>query len=126
MLLELGYDKEGNPDNYILCPDRNESHLTIMNTLSKSFSFYNISNIASFVSIDIKNLFPDTQYYIYCLTEDFYGHSMTIDNILNSRVISKTRCCKSIQIQSFYNQVPIYIIGTSLPTFIITLKVSLI
>ena len=40
LLIELGYDKEGNPDNYILCPDRKESHLTIMNTLSKSFTFY--------------------------------------------------------------------------------------
>lgn len=29
-----------NPDNYILCPDRKESQLTIMNTLSKSFTFY--------------------------------------------------------------------------------------
>ena len=40
LLVELGYDKIENPDNYILCPDRKESQLTIMNTLSKSFTFY--------------------------------------------------------------------------------------
>ena len=40
LLIELGYDKEGNLDNFILCPDRKESHLTIMNTLSKAFTFY--------------------------------------------------------------------------------------
>lgn len=40
LLVELGYDKIENPNNYILCPDRKESQLTIMNTLSKSFTFY--------------------------------------------------------------------------------------
>ena len=40
LLVELGYNSMENPDNYILCPERKESHLTIMNTLSKSFTFY--------------------------------------------------------------------------------------
>jgi len=40
LLVELGYDKMETPDNYILCPNRNESQLTIMNQLSKSFTFY--------------------------------------------------------------------------------------
>ena len=39
MLVELGYDKMETTDNYILCP-RNESQLTIINTLNKSFTFY--------------------------------------------------------------------------------------
>lgn len=40
LLIELGYDKMKTTENYILCPDRKESQLTIMNTLSKSFTFY--------------------------------------------------------------------------------------
>jgi integrase len=40
LLVELGYNSMENPDNYILCPERKESQLTIMNALSKSFTFY--------------------------------------------------------------------------------------
>lgn len=40
LLIELGYEKMKTTNNYILCPDRSESQLTIMNTLSKSFTFY--------------------------------------------------------------------------------------
>jgi integrase len=40
LLIELGYDKLKTTNNFILSPVRKESLLTIMNTLSKSFTFY--------------------------------------------------------------------------------------
>lgn len=40
LLIELGYDDLKTTNNFILCPVRKESILTIMNTLSKSFTFY--------------------------------------------------------------------------------------
>ena len=40
LLVELGYEKLKTTNKFILYPDRSESQLTIMNTLSKSFTFY--------------------------------------------------------------------------------------
>lgn len=40
LLIELGYDNLKTTNNFILSPVRKESLLTIMNTLSKSFTFY--------------------------------------------------------------------------------------
>ena len=40
LLNEMGFEDKKTSNDFILCPDRKESHLTIMNTLSKSFSFY--------------------------------------------------------------------------------------
>jgi integrase len=40
LLMELGYEEKKTSNDFILCPDRYESTLTIMNTLSKSFTFY--------------------------------------------------------------------------------------
>jgi integrase len=40
LLIELGYDEKKTTNEFILCPDRYESILTMMNTLSKSFTFY--------------------------------------------------------------------------------------
>jgi integrase len=40
LLNEMGFEDKKTSNDFILCSDRKESHLTIMNTLSKSFSFY--------------------------------------------------------------------------------------
>ncbi|WP_396164962.1 tyrosine-type recombinase/integrase [Flavobacterium sp.] len=40
LLNEIGYEQKKTSMDFILCPDRKESVLTIMNTLSKSFTFY--------------------------------------------------------------------------------------
>ncbi len=40
LLNEMGFEEKKTSNDFILCPDRNESVLTIMNTLSKSFTFY--------------------------------------------------------------------------------------
>ena len=40
LLNEIGFEEKKTTNDFILCPDRNESLMTIMNTLSKSFTFY--------------------------------------------------------------------------------------
>jgi integrase len=40
LLNEIGFEEKKTSNDFILCPDRNESVLTIMNILSKSFTFY--------------------------------------------------------------------------------------
>ncbi|WP_426092584.1 tyrosine-type recombinase/integrase [Flavobacterium sp. DSR3-2] len=40
LLLEMGYDKNKDSDNYILCPDRVVKSITIMDCLSKAFTHY--------------------------------------------------------------------------------------
>lgn len=40
LLLELGYEDKKKSNDFILCPDRTESVYTMMNVLSKSFTFY--------------------------------------------------------------------------------------
>lgn len=40
LLAEMGFEKNKNSHDYILFPDRNVSDITIMNTLSKSFTHY--------------------------------------------------------------------------------------
>jgi hypothetical protein len=53
--MELGYKEKETSNDFILCPDRYESTLTIMNTISKSFTFYkNKAGIQKNVSL--KNL----------------------------------------------------------------------
>jgi integrase len=55
LLMELGYDEKKTSNDFILCPNRYESTLTIMNTLSKSFTFYkNKAGIQK--NISLKNL----------------------------------------------------------------------
>ncbi len=55
LLLELGYEEKKSSNDFILSPDRYESTLTMMNTLSKSFTFYkNKAGIRKNVSL--KNL----------------------------------------------------------------------
>lgn len=52
LLNEIGYEEKKTSKDYILCPDRNESVLTIMNTLSKSFTFYkNKSGVTKNISL---------------------------------------------------------------------------
>ena len=52
LLNEIGYEEKKTSKNFILCPDRNESVLTIMNTLSKSFTFYkNKSGVTKNISL---------------------------------------------------------------------------
>ena len=52
LLNELGFEEKKTTNEYILCPERVESVLTIMNTLSKSFTFYkNKANIKKDVSL---------------------------------------------------------------------------
>lgn len=40
LLNEIGFEEKKTSNDFILCPNRSESVLTIMNTLSKSFTFY--------------------------------------------------------------------------------------
>lgn len=52
LLNEIGYEEKKTSKDFILCPDRNESVLTIMNTLSKSFTFYkNKSGVTKNISL---------------------------------------------------------------------------
>ena len=52
LLYEIGFEEKKTTNDFILCPDRNESVLTIMNTLSKSFTFYkNKSGVTKNISL---------------------------------------------------------------------------
>lgn len=52
LLNEIGFEEKKTSKDFILCPDRNESVLTIMNTLSKSFTFYkNKSGVTKNISL---------------------------------------------------------------------------
>lgn len=52
LLNEIGYKEKKTSKDFILCPERNESVLTIMNTLSKSFTFYkNKSGVTKNISL---------------------------------------------------------------------------
>jgi integrase len=52
LLYELGFEDKKTTKDFILCPNRKESLLTIMNTLSKSFTFYkDKANISKNISL---------------------------------------------------------------------------
>jgi integrase len=52
LLNEIGFEEKKTSNDFILCPNRNESVLTIMNTLSKSFTFYkNKSGVTKNISL---------------------------------------------------------------------------
>ena len=74
----------------------------------KSKGYQKTSLIVGSVSIIITNLQPETDYSIYCYTEDFKSHIMPIDVVLRNKMNTKTECCQTIVFSSFSTQIPEY------------------
>ena len=76
------------------------------------------------VMVTILLLQPDTNYDIYCYTDDFYTHVMGIDVALQHKVTKQTSCCKKIVFSSAYQFVPQYYAGKTLsePVFSISIN----
>jgi hypothetical protein len=76
------------------------------------------------VAVTILLLQPDTNYDIYCYTDDFYTHVMGIDVVLPYKVTKQTACCRKIIFSSAYQYVPQYYAGktSSEPVFSLSIN----
>jgi hypothetical protein len=58
--------------------------------------FFGYMTGMQFVSVYIDGLGPDTDYDVYCYTEDYAAHIMPLDLAREVKVQASTKCCKSI------------------------------
>ena len=65
--------------------------------------------------ISIVNLYADTDYTIYCYTEDFSGHSMNFTVVQNYVVSVRTACCRSLTFTASPRSVQQYVPGSTVP-----------
>jgi len=49
------------------------------------------------VEVEIYDLIPDTNYDIYCYTEDFASREMDFSEVIDNPYKFKTDCCRSIK-----------------------------
>ncbi|RYH22144.1 hypothetical protein EON65_19655, partial [archaeon] len=52
------------------------------------------------VIVTIGDLEPSTRYTIFCYTEDFAGHVMSLSTVLNTRKVASTLCCSEVSFLS--------------------------
>eukprot|EP01038_Epipyxis_sp_PR26KG_P014196 gene14196-19049_t len=65
--------------------------------------FNSVSNI-NYAIVFLSNLIPSTSYNLYCYTSTFSGTTTVFDFLMNNNVISaKTRCCKTLHVNTGYN-----------------------
>ena len=67
------------------------------------------ARVGSIVYADVVGLISDQDYSIYCYTEDYVNHVMTISDVLNRVVRVRTACCGGIQLITEYNNIPEYL-----------------
>ena len=56
--------------------------------------------------VPISNLIPSTSYDIYCYTEDFKGHGMSLINVQATRKSVVTSCCRAISLTTTFKGIP--------------------
>jgi hypothetical protein len=49
------------------------------------------------VTVLIKNVIAETNYAIYCYTEDFLGHTMFLADVIGTRALQTTPCCRALR-----------------------------
>ena len=59
--------------------------------------------------ISIQNLNANTLYKVYCYTEDFNGHSMSLADTLNTERQFSTKCCGKIVASSYQSNIYTYV-----------------
>lgn len=57
------------------------------------------------VHINLKNLHPDTEYDVYCYTEDFAAHTMQYAAVLATKQRFTTSCCAGVVFDKYHTQV---------------------
>lgn len=76
--------------------------------LASTVSVINIFNDTSSRFVNITGLPPSTSFDVYCYSEDFQNHAMSLDEVHATKTLVTTECCPSIVFQkdnswSFYN-----------------------
>jgi hypothetical protein len=64
-------------------------------------------------TVEITDLVPESNYDVYCYTQDFNNHVMTFDAVLATKTSVSTLCCREIFIESSHAETVEYISGTT-------------
>lgn len=77
--------------------------VNMLKSLAKPVNVFSslAGNIASFVTVlSVPYLSPNTNYTVYCYTEDFAGHGMDLPTVLENVVRVRTLCCPRVSFSS--------------------------
>lgn len=72
---------------------------------------------SNLTTVTIDGLYPDTDYDIYCYTQDYLKHVMPIDVILTSKNSIHTSCCRKLSLPVASSAIFEYFSGTTRPEF---------
>jgi hypothetical protein len=73
--------------------------------------------------VQIQNLYPETNYTLYCGTSSYQQNLMPIEQILKNRLTMQTQCCRSIVPIQTASSIYVYTpTSTNLPVFILGLN----
>eukprot|EP01038_Epipyxis_sp_PR26KG_P009221 gene9221-12434_t len=67
-------------------------------------SFNSVNNM-NYAVVFLSNLIPSTSYNLYCYTSTFSGTTTDFDVMMNNVLTVKTRCCKTLHVNSGYKYV---------------------
>lgn len=73
------------------------------------------------VSLELTGLNPETEYEVYCYTEDFASHIMPVETALQTRTLVNTKCCRFVVAESFVSSIVQYFPGSSNTEFVFKL-----
>lgn len=74
-----------------------------------------VANVSDSGTIQFNNLSPETQYDVYCLTQDLLGHTMPLAAAVSSKTSVTTLCCRSVVLASAYPSIAQFYVGSTRP-----------
>jgi hypothetical protein len=83
-----------------------------------------IFDTSQLIGLALNHLDPETDYNIYCYTEDNLGHGMPLSEVFSGVVTASTSCCRSVSFIASSSLVPQYFPGSprSEPIFVVALN----
>lgn len=57
-------------------------------------------------TITLSSLSPNTEYNVYCYSEDFSLHSMSLSTVIGTKIVAMTACCPQITFVNAPNPIP--------------------
>jgi hypothetical protein len=85
----------------VYCGAFDEGYVPTSITEVTSQSFYISTSSSGEFTFSLTGLVPDYHYSLYCYTEDYVGHLMDLEDVLETAVNVTTDCCKAITITNF-------------------------
>ena len=74
---------------------------------SNNVNSFNDNAFIYAANLTLQSLIPDTEYVLYCFTQDFYGNMMNATTALKYNLPFTTSCCKNLTFSAENISIPI-------------------